>query len=61
VTFAGIEKVLTVEDGKIVEKRVQTGRRDGETVHIAAGLAGGELVVMQPANLVGGQPVVPIR
>jgi len=61
VTFAGIEKVLTVEDGKIVEKRVQTGRRDGETVHIAAGLAGGELVVMQPGNLAGGQPVVPIR
>jgi RND family efflux transporter MFP subunit len=61
VNFAGIEKVLTVEDGKVVEKRVQTGRRDGDSVHIAAGLAAGELVVMQPGNLVGGQPIVPIR
>jgi len=61
VTFAGIEKVLTVENGKVVEKRVQTGRREGDRVHIAAGLAADELVVMQPGNLVGGQPVVPIR
>ena len=61
VTFAGIEKVLTVEDGKVVEKRVQTGRRSGDSVHIVAGLAAGELVVMQPGNLVGGQPVVPVR
>ena len=34
VTFAGIEKVLTVEEGKTVEKRVRTGRRLGEQVEI---------------------------
>jgi RND family efflux transporter MFP subunit len=57
VVFAGIEKVLTVRDGKAVERRVQTGRREGARVEIADGLAGGEPVVVEPGNLVGGQPV----
>jgi RND family efflux transporter MFP subunit len=57
VTFAGIDKVLAVQDGKVVEKRVQTGRRDGARVQITGGLAGGERVVLEPGNLTGGQPV----
>lgn len=58
VVFAGIEKVLTVKDGKAVELRVQTGRRRGDRVEIASGLKPGEPVVAQPGNLTGGQPVV---
>ncbi|HEV8675984.1 MAG TPA: efflux RND transporter periplasmic adaptor subunit [Methylomirabilota bacterium] len=61
VTFAGIEKVLTVADGKTVEKRVVTGSRHGDAVEIASGLTAGELVVAQPGNLVGGQPVTAVR
>jgi RND family efflux transporter MFP subunit len=57
VTFAGIEKVLVVQDGQSVEKRVQTGRRLGDRVEIVAGLKSDELVVVEPGNLVGGQPV----
>jgi RND family efflux transporter MFP subunit len=57
VTFAGIEKIMTVQDGKSVEKRVQTGRRDGDRVEIVKGLEAAELVVVEPGNLVGGQPV----
>jgi RND family efflux transporter MFP subunit len=57
VTFAGIDKVFTVHDGLSVEKRVQTGRRIDERVEIVAGLHPGELVVMEPGTLVGGQPV----
>jgi RND family efflux transporter MFP subunit len=57
VTFAGVEKVLTVEQGRAVEVRVQTGRRRGERVEIAAGLAAGTPVVAQPGSLTGGQPV----
>jgi RND family efflux transporter MFP subunit len=57
VTFAGIDKVLTVDDGMSVEKPVQTGRRVDDRVEIVAGLRPGELVVMEPGNLVGGQPV----
>ena len=57
VTFAGIEKVLTVKDGKSIERRVQTGRRDGARVEIVSGLTAGEPVVVEPGNLVGGQAV----
>lgn len=57
VVFAGIEKVLTVADGKAVEKRVRAGRRLGEDLEIIEGLTAGEAVIRQPGNLVGGQPV----
>jgi RND family efflux transporter MFP subunit len=57
VAFAGIEKVMTVRDGLSVETRVQTGRRFGDRVEIVEGLRPEELVVVEPGNLVGGQPV----
>jgi len=57
IVFAGIEKVITVRDGRASETRVRTGRRDGDRVEIAEGLAAGEPVVVQPGNLTGGQPV----
>lgn len=58
VVFAGIEKVITVREGKAVERRVQTGRRQGDRVEIVDGIAAGEPVVAEPGNLIGGQPVV---
>jgi multidrug efflux pump subunit AcrA (membrane-fusion protein) len=61
ITFAGIEKVITVEAGVSVEKRVQTGRRDGNRVEIVAGLKPDDVVVVEPGNLVGGQPVTVSR
>jgi RND family efflux transporter MFP subunit len=61
VIFAGIEKVLVVRQGKVVELRVQTGRRAGESVEIVAGLTPGEQVVLQPGNLAAGQAVVVAR
>jgi RND family efflux transporter MFP subunit len=57
VTFAGIEKVLSVKDGKSVERRVRTGRRDGGLVEIVSGLNAGDPVVVEPGNLTGGQRV----
>ena len=60
VTFAGIEKVMSVKDGKSVERRVQTGRRDGARVEIVSGLAADEPVVIEPGNLTGGQAVVTV-
>ncbi len=57
VAFAGIEKVIVVQDGKAVEKPVQTGRRAGDRVEILKGLSAGEQVAVQPGNLVGGQSV----
>jgi HlyD family secretion protein len=61
ITFAGIEKVMIVEAGVSVEKRVQTGRRYGERVEIVAGLKPDDMVVVEPGNLVGGQPVTMSR
>jgi membrane fusion protein, multidrug efflux system len=57
VTFAGIEKVMTVRDGLSVETRVLTGRRIEDRIEIVEGLKPEELVVVEPGNLVGGQPV----
>ena len=61
VTFAGIEKLLVVRGGKIVEVRVQTGRRANDSVEIVGGLKAGEQVVLQPGNLGPGQAVVVTR
>ena len=60
VSFAGIDKVMGVEAGKAVEKRVKTGRREGDRVEILEGVAAGDSIVLEPGNLVGGQPVQPI-
>jgi RND family efflux transporter MFP subunit len=57
VVFAGIEKVLTVREGKAEERRVVTGRRERDRVEIVEGLRAGEAVVAEPGNLVGGQAV----
>jgi RND family efflux transporter MFP subunit len=57
VTFAGIEKVFTVKEGKAAEKLVTTGRRYGDRVEITNGLEADERVVADPGNLVVGQAV----
>ncbi len=57
VTFAGIEKVITVEGGKAREKPVTTGRRLDQWTEVIAGVAVGEAVVIDPGNLQSGQPV----
>jgi RND family efflux transporter MFP subunit len=61
VTFAGLEKVFAVKDGKAVEQRVRTGRRSGDRVEILEGVAEGEPVVVDPGSLVGGTPVTVTR
>jgi RND family efflux transporter MFP subunit len=57
VTFAGVDKVIVVENNETVEKRVRTGRKAQDQVEILEGLKAGETVVMEPGNLVGGEPV----
>lgn len=57
VIFAGVEKVLTVADGRIAERRIVTGRREGDRVEVVEGLSAGEPVVVEPGNLAPGQPV----
>ena len=59
VTFAGIERVLTIAEGRAVERAVKTGWRDADRIEILEGLAAGEAVILRPGNLAGGQPVIP--
>jgi RND family efflux transporter MFP subunit len=58
VTFAGVQKVLTVENGHASEQRIRTGRRDGERVEVLEGLAVGDIVIRAPGDLVDGVPVL---
>jgi len=57
VTFAGIEKVITVENGKAKEKPVTTGRRNADWTEILGGVQLGDRVIVEPGNLQSGQPV----
>lgn len=58
VVFAGIEKVIGIDDGRAVEKPIKTGRTAGELVEVLEGLSAGELVVLEPGSLQHGEPVV---
>lgn len=57
VTFAGLEKVVIVKDGKAAEKTISTGRREGDWVEIISGVNAGEMVVLEPAGIRTGQPM----
>jgi RND family efflux transporter MFP subunit len=58
VTFAGVEKVFVVESGKAAEKFVRTGDRTPDRVEIVSGLKEGESVVLNPAGLQSGRPLI---
>jgi RND family efflux transporter MFP subunit len=57
VSFAGIQKVFTIKDGKALEKPVVIGRRETDWVEITDGLQDGETVILSPGNLATGAPV----
>jgi RND family efflux transporter MFP subunit len=57
ITFAGLEKVVVVKEGKAFEKNVTTGRRGAGWVEIVSGLERGEQVVVEPGNLRTGEAV----
>jgi multidrug efflux pump subunit AcrA (membrane-fusion protein) len=57
VTFAGIDKVIVVENGKAVEKTVTTGRRGPDWIEIKSGVNVGQSVIVDPGNLQSGQNV----
>ena len=57
ITFAGMEKIFLVKDGKAVEKNIVTGRRAGEFIEVMNGVKAGDVVVLGPGSLQNGQPV----
>ncbi|PYI81849.1 MAG: efflux RND transporter periplasmic adaptor subunit [Verrucomicrobia bacterium] len=61
ITFAGLEKVVVVQDGKALEKTIATGRRFGNWIEIVVGLKAGEEVVLEPGSLRTGESVTVAR
>lgn len=55
VRFAGIEKVVCVENQNAVEKRVITGRKNNGTIEIISGLKSGDQVILNPGSIRSGQ------
>jgi RND family efflux transporter MFP subunit len=58
VSFAGIDRVFTVKDGKASEKRIKVGRRSDEGVEILDGIKAGDEVVLSPGNMADGEKIV---
>lgn len=50
VSFAGVNKVFTVKDGKAVEVPVELGERQGDHVEVVKGLAANQSVVTSGTN-----------
>jgi RND family efflux transporter MFP subunit len=58
VSFAGIDKVITIQDGKAIEKPVALGRRAGDWTEVLSGINIGDAIITNPGNLQSGQTVV---
>ena len=58
VSFAGIDKIVTIEEGKALEKPVTLGRHAGDWVEVLSGVKTGDTVIVNPGNLQSGQPVI---
>ncbi len=56
-TFAGVDRVFVVKEGKAAEKRVKTGRRLDDGIEILEGIAPGDRVVINPGDLNDGDRV----
>jgi RND family efflux transporter MFP subunit len=61
VTFAGIEKVFLIADGKASERVITTGVKRDDWVEVLENLKPGENVILNPGKLQNGQPVETAR
>jgi RND family efflux transporter MFP subunit len=57
-SFAGLEKVVVLQEGRAAEKSVSTGRRGADWIEITSGLNAGDTVVLDPAGIRTGQPLI---
>ena len=57
ISFAGVQRVLVVQEGKAREQRIRTGRREGERIEILEGLRAGDIVIRAPGDLTDGAAV----
>ncbi len=61
LSFAGVEKVLCVEDGKAREHRIRTGRHTGDRVEILDGLPQDALIIVNGGAVADGATVTVAR
>jgi RND family efflux transporter MFP subunit len=57
-SFAGVDRVITIEDGKAKELLVKLGRSRDGFIEVVSDIADGTIVVLDPGNLQTGRPVV---
>ena len=57
ITFAGMQKIFLVREGKAVETEVSLGRKQGKLVEALGQVEAGQMIVAEPGNLRNGQPV----
>lgn len=57
IVFAGVEKVMAVEEGTAHERRIRTGARVGDRVEILDGLTEGAMVITDGGNIADGAAV----
>jgi len=57
IVFAGVEKVMTIEDGAAKERRIKTGERVGDHVEVLDGLVAGAMVITSGGNIADGMKV----
>jgi len=57
IVFAGVEKVLTVENGMARERRIHTGAKTGDRVEVLDGLSEGDVVVLKSGGIADGDAV----
>lgn len=57
VSFAGVDRVFSVKDGKAVEHRVKLGQRVGELVEVVGGLTAVRIVGVNASGLTPGVAV----
>lgn len=61
VTFAGLEKVWLVQDGRAIEKLIVTGTHTESWVEVTDGVKVGDVIVVTPGNLRTGQAVTALQ
>lgn len=57
IVFAGVEKVMTVEDGTAHERRIRTGARTGDRIEVLDGLSDGAVVIVNGGSIADGAAV----
>ena len=60
VTFAGLTKVISVQNNETVEKTIKVGRKSKGAIEVVQGIEDGETIVVTPGTLTPGEKVIPV-